>query len=78
MRAPLVSVPAESAPDGLANGIADAFTAYLAAIDGATDLPSLDSAATGPGKPSKGTKEHKQATAAYLARKAALQQAVAS
>ena len=78
VRAPQFTSVPEAQPDGIANGIADAFTAYLAAIDAAADLPSLDGAATGPGKPAKGTKEHKQATATYLARKAALQQAVAS
>ena len=51
---------------------ASAFDAFVAAIVAAQDQASLDKAATGPGRPTKGTPEHARATEAYLQRKAAL------
>lgn len=65
-------------PDGVTAAVNDAFTSFLAAIDKAQDQAELDRAATGPGKPAKGTPEHAKATAAYLARKAKLEQGVAA
>jgi hypothetical protein len=44
--------------------------AFLAGLRAATDQASLDKAAAAPGKPAKGTPEHKQAMEIYLARKA--------
>jgi hypothetical protein len=66
------------APSPVAEAVADAFTGFLAAMTKAADLKSLDDAATGPGKPVKGTPEHARATETYLARKAQLTNGVAA
>lgn len=50
----------------------DAFGKYLAGLESAADQAELDRVATGPGRPAKGTPEHKRATETYLARMAAL------
>jgi hypothetical protein len=60
------------APEPVSSELDKAFADYLAAIEHAADLAALDAAATGPAKPAKGSPQHKTATAAYLARKAAL------
>jgi hypothetical protein len=54
------------------DAVSDTFTAYLKSINTAPDLAELDRAATGPGKPAKGTPEHASATAAYIERKTKL------
>lgn len=61
------------APQPVADALGDVFAKYLAAMQSAGSLAELDAAATGPGKPTKGTPEHKRATDAYLARKSALE-----
>jgi hypothetical protein len=60
-----------------ASGPDDRFAAFLAAMETAADLPSLDGAASGPAKPAKGTPEHIVATETYHRCKAALQQSEA-
>lgn len=55
-----------------------AFDAFLAALAAAPDQAALDKAATGPGKPKKGTPQHKTATEHYLARKAKLANGVSA
>lgn len=71
---PAAAVLVESTPAAqpLAGAIDAVFAAYIAAIESATTQKDLDKAATGPGKPTKGTNEHVRATAAYMARKATL------
>lgn len=54
------------------------FAAYLDAMKAATDLPSLDSAATAPAKPAKGTREHQIAQETYKQRKRELSNGVAA
>ena len=71
--APKVEAPKVEAPStAVSDAVSDTFTAYLASVNAAGDLAELDRAATGPGKPSKGTPEHAAATAAYLERKTKL------
>lgn len=55
-----------------AAAVDEVFAAYLAAMEAAADQASLDKVAAGPGKPTKGTPQHKIATDKYKARKAAL------
>lgn len=78
-------VPTEASPEavhaaGSAIGAAldDTFEAFLVAMQNAPDQASLDVAAAGPGKPAKGTAQHKRATDIYLAHKAKLEQQVAA
>ncbi len=58
------------APSILTTSLDAVFAKYLEAIGKATDQVSLDNAATGPGKPMKGTPLHALAADAYKARKA--------
>ncbi len=74
--APVATEPAPAPPStALADGLADVFAAYLAAIVNAPDLVALDKAVVAVGKPAKGTPESDQTKAAYLARKVQLQAA---
>ncbi len=70
--APIAVVEAPKASTAVASAVSDVFAAYLVAVNAAPDLAELDRAATGPGKPAKGTAEHAAASAAYLDRKAKL------
>jgi hypothetical protein len=54
-----------AAPDRVAEGVDAAFVAYLAAMESATDVAMLERAATGPGKPPKGSSNHDVATATF-------------
>jgi hypothetical protein len=70
-----VAVPVESRPRVPADDPKtddDVFSSYLAAIASAADQAALDKAATGAGKPAKGTAQHRTATEAYKTRKAQL------
>jgi nucleoside-triphosphatase THEP1 len=75
--APMVA-PSVTAPAVENTTVADAvdrvFADYLDAMRGAGDLAELDRVATGPGRPAKGTPQHKEASDAYLARKNSLEQ----
>ena len=55
-----------------------AFAKYMDNLKTATDLASLEKAAVAPGKPSKGTEQHRAATALYLACKAELSKVAVS
>lgn len=70
--------PAPAAPSPVEVALDDTFAAYLKAIESASDAGALDKAASGPGKPAKGTPQHKRATEVYLARKAQLANGVAA
>lgn len=75
------AVPApkpEARPEPVASALSDVFAAYLAAIDQAPDLKTLDAAATAPGKPDKGTREYDEARRRYLARQELLQKGAAA
>jgi hypothetical protein len=68
-----VPTPAPSAATTeVGQAVDDVFAAYLEAVASAPTLSELDARATGPGKPAKGTPDHKRATEAYLARKTEL------
>lgn len=54
------------------------FERYLAAMSAALTLADLDRAATGPGRPQRGTPEHQRATAAYLTNKERIEKGVAA
>lgn len=73
-----VAEPPRSATPEVTAALDDVFAKFLAAIGKATTQAELDAAATGPGKPAKGTPQHKQATDAYLARKAEIERGVAA
>lgn len=61
--------PAVRAPATVSVAINGVFATYLDGMAKAGDLADLDRVAAGPGRPPKGTAEHKTATAVYLARK---------
>lgn len=63
-----VSAPAV-ADTALSSAVDQAFSEYLRAVRDAKTPAELDAAATGPGKPAKGTKEYALAGQVYLARK---------
>ena len=44
----------------------DTFLSFIKAMEAATTQAELDAAASGPGKPAKGTKEHAAATEVYM------------
>lgn len=62
------AAPSESA-SGIETAVGDAFASWLKAIESAATIADLDRAAAGPGKPLKGTREHRLGMEAYLARK---------
>lgn len=65
--------PVTSATPANDEGGDAAFESYLQGLRAAADLASLDKAATGAGRPAKGTDAHAKATAVYKQRKAELQ-----
>jgi hypothetical protein len=70
---PVAPAPVAEPPStAVSDAVAGTFAAYLDSINRAVDLAELDRAATGPGKPAKGTPEHAAATQAYLDRKTKL------
>jgi hypothetical protein len=69
--------PAPVADTSIGEAVAAVTVGFLDGIRQAATLADLDRAASGPGKPAKGTDEHKAATAAYVARKAELQERAA-
>lgn len=73
---PSTTVPAEPVIEPVAEVLDEVFRKYLEDIAAANDIKSLDKAATGPGKPAKGTPNHNRAIAAYRSRKAWLEQQV--
>jgi hypothetical protein len=56
----------------VADAVDEVFAKYLADIEAATDRAALDKAATGSGKPLKGTTNHLRATNAYKAKLASI------
>ncbi len=67
--APPVARPGPVAPSTDASvtaAVDDTFTEYLNKLATARDQAELDTIASGPGKPSKGTPQHKTATVRYL------------
>ena len=71
-----VSVPEARAPDGnvVAQAVDQAFVDYLAAMTKTETLAELDSAAGGPGRPTKGTQNYATAADVYKAHRAAIEQ----
>lgn len=67
------STPTAAAPSAVDVAVDEAFAVYLARLNAATTLPELDAAATGSGRPAKGSAQYQQATQAYLSCKAALE-----
>ncbi len=64
-------------PNEISTAIDAVFATYLADMKAATNLTALDKAATSAGKPAKGTKNHAEATATYLACKAEIEKRAA-
>jgi hypothetical protein len=70
---PVVAKQIEFPPAGeLVKKLADSADEYIARIKSASDIPELEKRAAGPGKPPKGSEEHKAATLAYRNTKARL------
>lgn len=76
--APRVVTPIAPASTAVAAAVDDAFAGFLVALDAATDLKELATAAAGPGKPAKGTANYDIAIERYQARRSMLEQKAAS
>lgn len=70
-----VEKPKPAPSTAVADAVDDAFDRYLAAVMAAADLAALDTAATGPGRPQKGTPQYARASDIYLARKEQIEKA---
>lgn len=66
-------VAATAKRDDVADAVDAVFEQYLAAVTAAPTQSDLDKAATGPGRPAKGTPQYARATKAYLDRKAEIE-----
>ncbi len=76
--APRPRIVAPPQTDTIGDAVDASFAAFLAAIDAAPDQATLDTVATGPAKPTKGTREYNMAVDHYLARKERLANGVAA
>lgn len=71
---PAPPAPEPAADASVQEAVDETFQAYLLAIASAPTQAELDRIAAGPGKPAKGTPQHKKAGEVYLKRKAWLDQ----